>query len=168
VSERSRYPAALLIVLLILAVVAWGCGDAEEATTSTEGTVPTTVTTVATPGGTQALIGTQPRTTPNTPVEYTDAVEQGRPVVILFYVPAGVDDQRVLESISLLQGSFPDYTFLLYDFSVPGPYGDLPTLLQVDYPPAVILVDDTGTIDAAWNGFVDEGTLNQELVNLGV
>jgi hypothetical protein len=41
-------------------------------------------------------------------------------------------------------------------------------LLKVDYPPAVLLVDSTGTVDSVWNGFVDVGTLNQSLVNLGV
>jgi hypothetical protein len=166
-SERSRKSAALLI-LLLLAFLTWGCGgDAEEGTTSTEGPASTAPTTAA-PGGGQALVGTQLRTTATTPVEYVDAVKEGRPVVILFYVPAGVDDQRVLESISLLQGNFPNYVFLLYDFADPAAYGDLSTLLEVDYPPAVILVDDTGTIDAVWTGFVDEGTLNQELVDLGV
>ena len=47
------------------------------------------------------------------------------------------------------------------------PYGDLSTLLKVQYPPKVVLVDGTGTIQEIWNGYVDEGSLNQSLVNLG-
>jgi hypothetical protein len=167
-SQRSRQTAALLIILLLIAFSAWGCGGSEEETATTAAPVDTTVTSVAPVGGTEALIGTQLRTTPETPVEYVDAVKAGQPVVIMFYVPAGVDDQKVLESLTMLQGSFPDYAFLIYDFADPDAYGDLSTLLQVDYPPAVIMIDDTGTIETVWNGYVDEGTLNQDLVDLGV
>jgi len=46
-------------------------------------------------------------------------------------------------------------------------YGDLSTLLGVTYPPELILIDRAGIIRQVWNGFVDEGSLNQSLVNLG-
>jgi len=171
-AERSRHPVALALVLTVLLLVAFaavGCGsDSQGDTPISSEPAPVQTVPATAPSGehTEALVGTQLITTPRTPTEYVEAVQNMQPVVILFYVPAGVDDQKVLTAINDLQFDFPDYVFLIYDFADPQAYGDLSTLLKVDYPPAVILVDQTGTIDAAWNGYVDEGTLNQELVNL--
>jgi hypothetical protein len=168
-SRRSRQLAALLTVLLLVAVFAWGCGSGGgESTTTTGGdgaatTLPPVAT--STPGNT--LVGTQLKTTDSTPREYVDAIAQGHPVVILFYVSAGADDAKVLDSISSLQPSFPNYVFLLYDHQLPDSYGDLSTLLKVSYPPELIYLDSTGTIKEIWNGYVDRGTINQSLVNLG-
>ncbi len=167
-SERSRRSAALLIILLLVAFAAWGCGGSEEETTTSLDSSGTTPTAVPTVGRTETLVGTQLIPTAGTPEEYVAANEQAQPVVIMFYVPGGVDDQKVLQSVTTLQVDFPDYAFLIYDFADPVAYGDLSTLLKVDYPPAVILIDGAGFIKSAWNGYVDEGTLNQEFVNLGV
>jgi hypothetical protein len=103
----------------------------------------------------------------STPDEYRQAVEQGKPVVLLFYVPGSVDDVQVLDSLTALQPDFDQYVFLLYDYSMPNEYGDLSTLLNVNYPPELVLVDALGIPREIWNGYVDEGTLNQSLVNLG-
>lgn len=166
-SLRGRQCVLVLILLSLVAVLAWGCGSDPEPTTTTTTPVPTSPTTGKGENGAAALIGTQLRTTEDTPAEYVEAVKAGQPVVLLFYVAAGVDDQRVLENVAGLQPEFPDYAFLIYDSADPEAYGDLSMLLRVDYPPALILVDGTGTIDAVWNGYVDVGTLNQSLVNLG-
>jgi uncharacterized protein YceK len=167
-SPRSRQSAVALILLFLITALMSGCGSDSDQTTTTR---PVGTTTTAAPSGqngTEALIGTQLKTTEDTPHEYIEAVRASQPIVKLFYVAAGEDDQRVLENLESLQSEFPGYAFLLYDVADPEAYGDLSTLLKVDYPPAVILVDSTGTVDSVWNGFVDVGTLNQSLVNLGV
>jgi len=88
-------------------------------------------------------------------------------VVLLFYVPGSTDDVQVMDSLSILQPEFDQYVFLLYDYSKPAAYGDLSTLLNVNYPPELVMVDGLGIVRRIWNGFVDEGTINQDLVNLG-
>ncbi len=167
-SLRSRQSAVALILLFLVTTLAWGCGGDSDQTTTTRSVRTTTTAASSGQSGTEALIGTQLKTTEDTPEEYVEAVRASQPIAILFYVAAGVDDQRVLENIDSLQSEFPGYAFLLYDVADPEAYGDLSTLLKVDYPPAIILVDGTGTIDSVWNGYVDVGTLNQSLVNLGV
>ncbi len=47
------------------------------------------------------------------------------------------------------------------------PTATCPALLEVGYPPELVLVDGLGIPREIWNGYVDEGTLNQSLVNLG-
>jgi hypothetical protein len=165
--RRGTY---LIVVLLLLAwtigVVA-GCGGGEETTTTTKNAVATTVGSSGSTDSKDDLLGKPLATTDSTPAEYTEAIEQGRPVVLLFYVPGSVDDVQVLDSLTALQEDFDDYVFLLYDYSVPSSYGDLSTLLEVNYPPELVLVDGLGIPREIWNGYVDEGTLNQGLVNLG-
>jgi len=90
-----------------------------------------------------------------------------KPIVLLFYVPGNADDSSVLETLNRLKSSFDGYAFLVYDYKVPEAYGDVSTLLQVGYPPELILIDKAGVIVRIWNGYVDEGTLNQGLVDLG-
>ena len=159
--------AQVLTVIALAAVFAWGCGaGGGEETTTTVGGVTTTIGSVGTTLG-NTLIGTQIKTTESTPKEYVEAIEQARPVVVLFYVTDGADDTKVLGAVSGLAPTFPGYVFLLYDYKTPDTYGDLSTLLEVDYPPELILIDGTGTVKTVLNGYVDEGTINQSLVNLG-
>ncbi len=106
-------------------------------------------------------------TTEDTPAEVVEALTQGRAIVLLFYVPGAADDISVLKSLKRLKTSFRDYEFLEYDYKTPDVYGDLSTILEVGYPPELILIDSAGVIQDVWNGYVDDGTLNQRLVNLG-
>jgi hypothetical protein len=105
--------------------------------------------------------------TDDTPEEYLAAIGEARPVAMLFYVPGNVDDGKVLDAFRTVQADFPEYTFLTYDFKNPAAYGDLSMLVQVNYPPEIVLVDRGGTVRNIWNGYVDEGTLKQCLINLG-
>jgi hypothetical protein len=150
-------------VLLVVLVSACGSGESTDTTSGSTTTTQGSVSTV--PAG--SIVGVQIKATDSTPPEYVDAIQQGKPVVILFYVTGGADDAKVLEAVNTLQGSFSNYVFLLYDYKTPDTYGDLSTLLEVDYPPELVLVDGTGTVKAVLNGYVDEGTINQGLVNLG-
>jgi hypothetical protein len=86
---------------------------------------------------------------------------------VLFYVPGNADDKSVLDTVNRLKSSFAQYAFLIYDYKNPNSYGTLAQLLKVDYPPYLVLTDATGHLRRIFKGYVDEGTLNQELVNLG-
>jgi hypothetical protein len=156
-----------LLLLAWAAVVVAGCGGGEETTTTTKKAVATTVHSSGSKSNAEEVLGKPLQTSDATPAEYREAIEQGRPVVLLFYVPGSVDDVQVLDSLTALQPDFDEYVFLVYDYSIPSAYGDLSTLLKVDYPPETVLVDGLGIPREIWNGFVDEGTLNQSLVNLG-
>jgi hypothetical protein len=164
-SERSRQLTGFLTLLVLLMVVVSACGSGGSTdttsglTSTTLGSIPTTPT--------DSIVGMQIEATDSTPAEYVDAIQQGKPVVILFYVTGAADDAKVLEAVNTLQGSFSNYAFLLYDYKTPDTYGDLSTLLQVNYPPELVLVDGTGTVKTVLNGYIDEGTINQSLVNLG-
>jgi hypothetical protein len=105
--------------------------------------------------------------TEDTPQEFVAAVGQARPIAILFYVPGNIDDAKVLETFKTVQADFPDYTFLTYDYKSPQNYGDLSLLLDVNYPPETVLIDKAGNVRKIWNGYVDEGSLKQCLINVG-
>jgi hypothetical protein len=105
--------------------------------------------------------------TANLPKNFKDAVTQKRAMVILFYVPGQVDDSKVLASIQALAPSFPKYAFLLYNTQDPVSYGSLATLLNVNYPPEVVLISSDLQSVKVLTGYQDQGSLNQYLVNLG-
>ena len=172
-SVRSRQSVlALLLALLLttgLAVSLSGCMGGGKATTTTSSGAKTTRTTVAKSVGSavEDLLMTKLATTQDTPEEYMAAVGQARPIAVLFYVPGSVDDAKVLETFKAVQTNFPDFTFLTYDYKNPNAYGDLSILLQVNYPPEIVLIDRAGAVRNIWNGYVDEGTLTQCLINAG-
>ena len=165
--RRGTYLIVALLLLAWTTAVVAGCGGEEETTTTTNNAVATTVPPSGSTESKDDVLGKPLATTDSTPTEYTEAVAQGRPVVLLFYVPGSVDDVQVLDSLTALQEDFDQYVFLLYDYSLPSAYGDLSSLLGVGYPPELVLVDGLGVPREIWNGYVDEGTLNQSLVNLG-
>jgi hypothetical protein len=158
-------------VALTLALAVGGCGGGSTDTPTTVSVPAGPVTTVAPgavpQGGSLAeLIGTPLVTTTETPAEITDAIAQHRPIVILFYVPGGSDDSAVLDEIKTLQTTYTDVTFALYEYADPASYGDLGILLRVKYLPQTVFIDTQGTIYDIRTGYVDEGTLNQQVVNI--
>jgi hypothetical protein len=167
-SARIRQSVLVLLLAIGLAVLLGACGGSGDSTTDTT-TAKTTRTTVAKSAGSavQDLLLTKLATTQDTPEAYVAAVGQAKPVAILFYVPGSIDDTKVLDVFKLVQADFPDYTFLEYDYRNPLAYGDLSLLLQVNYPPEIVLIDKAGTVQSIWNGYVDEGSLRQCLINIG-
>ena len=170
-SRRIRQ-LAVAILLISVTLLAAGCGlggGGSSATTAL--TIPSGATPSVTASGTvtpqKQLVQKKLVATKFTPTDVSDALKAGRPVVLLFYVAGSSDDAQVLASLQKLQPEFSSYTFGIYDYKTPSAYGDLSTMLQVNYPPELILIDGKGTIKEIWNGFVDEGTMNQSLVNLG-
>jgi hypothetical protein len=169
-SRRSRQSTVVLLIVIGLAVLLWGCGGGGQPTTTSVSTSLGSTPKTAGPSlqsEVDSILYSELAVTQDTPQEYVDAVGQARPVVILFYVPGNVDDVKVLDSLNILKPEFPDYTFLVYDFKDPSSYGDLSMLLKVNYPPETVLIDRNGTVRDVWNGYVDEGSLRQCLVNLG-
>jgi hypothetical protein len=163
--RRKRQSSALLLLLalaLLVTLFAIGCGGEEKKTATTRGAV---TTLPSGPGGGGSVLGGNIITTEDTPSAFVEAYGV-KPIVVLFYVPGAVDDLKVMETLEALENSFSTYVFLAYDYKTPDAYGNLSSLLDVGYPPEVILIDRQGVIQEVWNGYVDEGTLNQALVNL--
>ena len=177
---RSRQLLWVLLLVLLVTAAMVGCGGGGDA--DTDSTIAPPVTDPGSGGGSSpdGLADVQvvpPKgeriaeecifTTDDTPTEFVDALVAGTPIVLLFYVTGGADDTAVMESLDRLEPSFNRYVFLSYDYSLPEKYGDLSTLLGLTYPPELILLDRSGIIRKVWTGYVDEGSLNQTLVNLG-
>jgi hypothetical protein len=161
--RRKRQSSALLLLLaLFVTLFTIGCGGEEEETTTTSGAV---TTLPSGSGGGGSVVGGNIITTEDTPPAFVEAYGV-KPIVLLFYVPGAADDLKVMETLEALENSFSAYVFLAYDYKTPDAYGNLSSLLDVGYPPEVILIDRQGVIQEVWNGYVDEGTLNQALVNL--
>jgi hypothetical protein len=162
---RSSRHLVVLVVVVAAALVVSGCGGGggnETTSTSNSGVV----TTLPSGGNGNKLEGTLIQPTSETPATFTD-VFQTQPIVVFFYVSGGRDDEAVLANLKALEPSFGAYTFFYYKYNDPKQYGDLSTLMSVGYSPMVILIDRTGVVRKVWSGFVDQGSLNQSLVNLG-
>ncbi len=163
-SGRIRHQFGVLLLVVVVALFALGCMGGEKTTTTTS--IRDATTAPSGPGGSSGdAAGTPIRPTEDSPAEFKEACGV-RPIVVLFYVPGSVDDISVSETLKGLASSFSNYLFLVYDYKTPDAYGDLSSLLQVGYPPALILIDRNGVVEKVWNGYVDEGTMKQALVNL--
>jgi hypothetical protein len=100
-----------------------------------------------------------------------DAIQQGKPIVLLFYVSGSTDDAAGPgQPPEAAAGILVVPTFSASTTTRPhSAYGDLSTLrLDVNYPPELILIDGNGyhqsrSGTATWT----KARLNQSLVNLG-
>lgn len=160
-------PKLLVVMLLVSALAVMGCGGGEEETATTVSTVaPADQENSADSAEEQSIEGQEVVPGEDTPEEIKSALERNRPLVVMFYVVGGTDDGLVQDAVDNLEVKFPDIAFARYDYRNPEEYGDLASLLKVDYTPAVVLVDATGHVHEAFSGYVDEGSLNQGLTNL--
>jgi hypothetical protein len=167
---------ALLLVAVVSVFFVSACGGGTEATETTEAAVPAAGAPAAQPVAStpaeppraayEALVGTELQPGEETPADVRQALEEGRPVVVAFYVPGGGDDGRVRETLDKLAPKYEDINVAAYDFSEPDEFGDLGRLLRIDYPPQLVFVDTNGVVRSVLSGYVDEGTLNQHLVNI--
>jgi hypothetical protein len=165
---RSAKWTSVLLLVLCLGLLTSGCfGGGGSATTTAATNADGTATTVAGAGNGPGLAeGTPIRASDEDPADFSDALQK-RPIVVLFYVAGNADDTAVLDSVNRLRTSFNSYAFLLYDYKDPSAYGSLAQELNVEYAPFLALIDGSGILRNTFVGFVDEGTLNQSLVNLG-
>ena len=162
--------AVCAMIVALAGIALTGCGGGDEATTSTTVT-PTTLAPAAGDGeaattGAAVLVGTALAVTENTPADVKSALDQKQPLVLMFYAPGGSDDTKVLQSLTALTPKFPTAFIAQYDYKAPDAYGDLGQLLQIGYLPEVVLIDSSATVTQVFSGYVDEGSLNQSLVNL--
>jgi hypothetical protein len=169
-SVRIRQSVLVLLLAIGVSILLAGCGGSSDGDSTTSSSVAKTTRTTAPQSIGSAvadLLMTKLATTQDTPEAYVAAVGEAKPIAILFYVPGSVDDGKVLDVFKNVQADFPEYTFLVYDYKNPVAYGDLSLLLQVNYPPEIVLIDRAGAVRNIWNGYVDEGTLKQCLINIG-
>ncbi len=164
---RIRQWVLVLVLALGLAVLLAACGGGGSPTSTTAAKTTRTTAPQSVGRAVAGVLQTQVASTQETPEEFIVAMGEARPIAILFYVPGSVDDAKVLDTFKSLQVDFPGYTFLAYDYRNPVAYGDLSLLLQVNYPPEIVLIDRSGKVQNIWNGYVDEGTLRQCLINIG-
>lgn len=171
--HRKIAPVEVLTIalLVVAALLAAGCGGGDDDTAATDTTAPVVVaeTTTSIPGPPKAfadVVGTTITPSDETPEDVRTGLEQHQPMVIAFYVTGGTDDLVVLETLDALALRFSDVDFYLFDYKQPSEYGDLSALLDVDYPPQVAFIDSRGTLRSMTSGYADEGTLNQNVVNI--
>jgi hypothetical protein len=162
---RTCRIAAVLVCMGLLTSALTGCfGSSEDVVTTVSSAMPATEatsTTVFSP-----TIDSASTLVDGRPSQYVNAIGN-RPIVVLFYEPGGVEDEKVLTALRTLTTSFSSYTVLMYDYRVPAAYGDLPQDMQIGYLPYMVLIDRHGDTRAVWQGYVDKDTLNQSLLNLG-
>lgn len=171
---RLRRPFSGFLVLLAVAALLGvaGCGGGGEAqNTPTTQVAAAPVATIPAanalpPEQFSDLIGTKLAPSDQTPADVRKALSDGRPLALLVFVPASTDDDAVRAAFNKLKGQHKDVTFLAYDFKQPQKYGDLPQLLQVQYPPQLVFVDGEGVVRGALTGFADEATINQQVANI--
>jgi len=163
---RSRRKLGILLLLASIGLFVVACGGEDEETTTTSRSTTVTTTNPDGQSGEDDMVGTRIKTTDDTPSAFVEAYG-AQPIVVCFFVQGGRDDQLVWDSLQALQPAFPSYAFFYYSFSESELYGDLSRLLKVGYTPEITMFDDSGTIQYRWSGYVDEGSLNQSLVNIG-
>jgi hypothetical protein len=159
-----RLSAAMVGVGLLICALTGCFGSGEDAVdTTSPATLPASDTTssslTASSADDSTLVDGLPR-------QYVEALGT-RPIVVLFYVPAGVDDEKVLGIVRELRTAFSNYTFLTYDYRIPSAYGDLSKILKIDYQPEIVLIDRHGAVQKVWSGYVDKASVNQTLITLG-
>ncbi|OFW57166.1 MAG: hypothetical protein A2133_09055 [Actinobacteria bacterium RBG_16_64_13] len=171
-SRLTRQRIGILVLAILTSLLLAGCFGGGGGDTETTRRTDTT----AGPGGGSGN-GSGNGTGELSDVELLDVIDglpedfvqaySSRPIVVLFYIPGNADDTSVVDTVNRLKSSFDRYAFLLYDYKDPNAYGTLSQLLKVSYPPYIVLIDGAGYPQRVFTGYVDEGTLNQSLVNLG-
>ncbi len=162
--QISRMSVVLLCMGLLAAMLAGCFGGSEGQTATTSNTTlptsdTTTATVLVTTTESSTLVGGLPR-------QYVASLGT-RPIVVLFYAPGGVEDEKVLSSVRQLQTTYSSYTFLTFDYRMPAAYGDLSEELAIKGLPQVVLIDRHGATQRVWSGYVDTVSLNQTLLTLG-
>ncbi len=165
-SQRCCRTATLALVLTLAAVLFVACSGATTVTTTFGPGITTLPSPTTGPVEVSTTVAPEAGLIDGLPAEYVAAYGQ-RPIVLLFYVPGGVEDEQVLKTAQSLSNSFREYTFLLYDYRIPAAYGDLAKDWGITYQPQTLLIDRHGQLFKVWSGYVDTGTLNQSLINLG-
>ncbi len=102
-----------------------------------------------------------------TPPPVKRALAKGGPVVVAFLLPGMTEDEIVQKRLNNLQrqGKFKDTTFIVYRITNSTRLGDLPTMFDVKYTPAVAVVQGDDKLSNVWRGLVDEDIIAQSLID---
>lgn len=169
--ERMNRTHKLLAAVLIMALAVFlfaGCGGDEEETApppKAEKKSSNKEVTLEASEMPESLVGQAVVPTKDSPEDFVQAIDDKRPIVVTFYMPAPFDDSEVRSSVMTLEGRYRGQVeFFSYLYSDAQSYKDLVTLLSVDSTPTVVIINRQGTIQRAWTGFVDEPSIEQGIV----
>lgn len=164
----------LIATALVLAVVVFlmaGCGGgddeaettkAKDAAAKKEEVKDVAVSMVSRP---EMLIDQVIVPTENTPEDFTESIENRRPVAVTFYQMGPNDDARVRTAMTNLESRYKgQMDFYTYLYSDGERYKDLANLLLVNTTPTVVIINDESRVQRAWTGFADADSLEQGIV----
>lgn len=161
----------LALALLVFLLAGCGGGDDEAATTSatqtntTQANTATAARQAAEEAKPEDLIGQVIVPTENTPSDFTESINNRRPIAVTFYMLGPTDDNRVRSSMSSLENRYKsDMDFYIYLQSDGERYKNLATLLNVNTTPTVVIINSQARVVEAWTGFADEKTLEQGVI----
>ena len=155
--------SATMLLLAVVAVVFSACGGSDQQSAAPAAPSATSTSKAAISANKpESLIGTVISPTDESPKDFRSSLASNRPVVVLFYMTGTTDDNQVRSSIQSLQNRYKgNVDFYVYLYTDAEGYGDLASLLKVDSPPSVIMINKHRQVQRAWSGFVDEKSLEQ-------
>ena len=105
--------------------------------------------------------------TTKTPPVVRRALNSGGPVVVAFLLPGMTEDEIVQKRLNSLQkeGKFKDAKFVVFRITNGTRLGDLPTMFDVKYTPAVAVIQGDDRLSNVWRGLVDEDIIAQSLID---
>lgn len=111
--------------------------------------------------------GDQVRPGKKTPAIIKTALRGNSPVVVAFLLPGITEDEIVQKRLTRLQreGQFRDTRFVVYRITGKTKLGDLPTMFNVKYTPAVAVIQGDNKLSNVWRGLVDEDIIAQSLID---
>ena len=111
--------------------------------------------------------GAKVTATPKTPAAVKAAMKGTGPVVVAFLLPGMTEDEIVQKRLNALQkeSKFSDTKFVVYRITTKTKLGDLPTLFDVKYTPAVAVIQGDDKLSNVWRGLVDEDIIAQSLLD---
>lgn len=169
--ESMNKPFKSIAAVLVMALAAFlfaGCGGGDEDTAPPPKQAKTNTSASAAATKSEPaempedLVGQTVSPTKDSPENFNKAIEDQRPILVMFYLPAPYDDSQVRSSVMTLQGRYRgQMEFFTYLYSDAQTYQDLATVLRVNSTTAVIIINRQGVVQRAWTGYVDEESIEQ-------
>jgi hypothetical protein len=105
--------------------------------------------------------------TKDTPAAIKAALASDSPVVVAFLLPGITEDEIVQKRLNTLQrsGSARDTKFIVYRITGKTKLGDLPSMFEIKYTPAVAVIRSDDKLSNVWRGMVDEDIIAQSLID---
>jgi Tfp pilus assembly protein FimT len=172
---RLLRPLTTALALALMVFLFAGCGGGDEQATNTSTKKASTTSTSKSSASSskraanqvkpEDLIGQVVVPTENTPEDFTQSINDRRPIAVTFYILGPTDDSKVRTSMSNLESRYDsDMDFYIYLQSDGERYKDLATLLNVNTTPTVVIINDQARVVAAWTGYADDKSLEQGIV----